>query len=59
MAKTKSSKGIKRFEVFTVVMIQVEVFWFVTLCSIAVGFQYFGRPCCLHIQNEDEGSIDL
>jgi len=31
-----------RFEVFMVVMIQVKVFWVVTLCHVAVGgYQYF------------------
>jgi len=40
-----------RFEVFTAVKIQVEVFWVVTVCSVAVGDQHFrgqwgnkGRP---------------
>jgi hypothetical protein len=30
-----------RFEVFTAVRIQVEVFWVVMLCSIVVGYQCF------------------
>jgi len=33
-----------------VVKIQVEVFWIVTLCSVAVGYQHFGGSCCLHLQ---------
>jgi hypothetical protein len=34
------------FEAFTAVMLQVQVFW------VAVGYQRFGRPCCLHLQGE-------
>jgi hypothetical protein len=29
---------------------QVAVFWVVTRCSVAVAYQRFGRPCCLHFQ---------
>jgi hypothetical protein len=36
------------FEVFTVVMIQIEVFWVVTPYSDVVGYRRFGRLCCLH-----------
>jgi len=32
------------------VEIEVQVFWIVTLCSVAVGYQYFGQSCCLHLQ---------
>jgi len=46
------------FEAFTAVLIQVE-FWVVTLCSDKVGYQRFRGPCCLHIQSEVRGSIDL
>jgi len=28
-------------------MIQVEVFWVVTPCSVVVGYQCFRGPCCL------------
>jgi len=38
------------------VMFQVEVFWAVTPCSIVVGYQRFGGPCCLHLQGEVSGS---
>jgi len=31
------------------VKIQVEVFWVVTPCSVVVGYQRFGEPCCLHL----------
>jgi hypothetical protein len=29
---------------------EVDVFWVVTPCSVAVGYQRFGEPCCLHLQ---------
>jgi len=32
-----------------VVNIQVDVFWVVILCSVAVGYQRFGGPYCLHL----------
>jgi hypothetical protein len=34
-----------RYELFTAVKIQVEVFWVVMLCNTVIGNQYFGRPC--------------
>jgi hypothetical protein len=36
------------FEVSSAVRIQVQIFWVVTHCSFVVGYQCFGRPCCLH-----------
>jgi len=33
------------------VKIQAEVFWVVTLCSIAAGYCFEGL-CCLHLQGE-------
>jgi hypothetical protein len=36
-----------------VLKIQVEVFWLVTPCSVAIEYRRFGRPCCLHFQGED------
>jgi hypothetical protein len=39
--RTKNSNLIQRFEVFTAVEIQVEVFWVVTPCSVVVGYQSF------------------
>jgi hypothetical protein len=39
-------------------MFEVEVFWFVTPCTVAVGYQRFGGPCCLHLYSEDGGSMD-
>jgi hypothetical protein len=51
------------FEVFKVVMIQVKVFWVLTLCSVAEGDQHFRGPCCLPLQVEVAGlgksSIDI
>jgi len=48
-----------RYEVITEVKIQVKVFWVVSLCSVVVGYKCFGGPCCLNIQGEDGGSMDL
>jgi hypothetical protein len=41
-----------RFDVFTAVKIQVNVFWVVTPYSDVVEHQCFGGPCCLHLQGE-------
>jgi hypothetical protein len=35
--------------------IQVEVFWVVTFRKVVVGYQRFGGPCCLHLQDELTG----
>jgi hypothetical protein len=43
---------IIRSEVFTATNIQVVVFWVLTPFSDVVGYQRFGRPCCLHLQGE-------
>jgi hypothetical protein len=54
-------RGNARFEVFTAVKIQFEVFWVLTPSSV-VGYQRFGGPCCLHLQGEvpeDGGSKAL
>jgi hypothetical protein len=40
------------FEAFTVVMFQVEIFRVVMLCSVVVGYQCSGGPCCLHLHPE-------
>jgi hypothetical protein len=45
-----------RFEVFMSVNIQVSVFWVLTPCSVAVGYQHFGQPFCFHLQRENGGS---
>jgi len=37
------------FEVFTMVKIQVEVFWVVTPCSVVTGYQCFGGSCYFHL----------
>jgi len=37
------------------VKIQVVVLWVVTSCSIAVGYQRFEGPCCLHLHGEVRG----
>jgi len=33
--------------------IQVDVFWVVATCSVAVGNQHFGGLCCLRLQTEN------
>jgi hypothetical protein len=37
-------------------VIKVEVLWVVTLCSIVVGYKWFGGPCCFHLQGEVNGT---
>jgi hypothetical protein len=44
-----------RFEVFTALKIQVEVFWVVTLYIVVAGYQRFQRS----MLPEDGGSIGL
>jgi hypothetical protein len=34
------------------VKIQVAVVCVVTQCSVAVEYQRFGAPCCLHLQDQ-------
>jgi hypothetical protein len=29
-----------------------QVFWIMTPCSVVVGYQRFGGPCCLHLQGK-------
>jgi len=40
------------FEAFTAVKIHVDVFWVVTPCSAVLGYQHFGGPSCLHLQDD-------
>jgi hypothetical protein len=42
----------QRFEVFSAVKFQVEVFCVVTPSNVVVGNQRFGGPCCFHLQGE-------
>jgi len=42
----------ERFDVFKAVRIYVHVFWVVMQCIVVVGYQRFGGPCCLHLQDE-------
>jgi len=37
---------VARFETFTAVMFQGEVFWLMTPYSVVVGYQRFRGPCC-------------
>jgi len=48
-----------RFKVFITIKIQIVVFCILTLCSNVAGYQLFWGPCCLHLQCEDGGSMDL
>jgi len=43
---------------FYLVMIQIQIFWFVTPCNIVRGYQSFRDPYCSH-HPEDGGSMDL
>jgi hypothetical protein len=36
---------------------QVEVFWVMTLCSVVVGGQISGKPCCLHLQSHNQKTL--
>jgi hypothetical protein len=36
-------------EAFMAVIIQVEVFWFMTPSKVVVGYQGFGDPCYVHL----------
>jgi hypothetical protein len=47
-----------RFEVFTAVKIQVQVFWVVKPCSVVVGYQRFTGQCCLHLHNSEDLSLN-
>jgi len=56
ISEVMDSWQIMRFMVFTAVKAQVEVFWVVLPCSVVVGYQHFGWRCCLHLQDEVNGS---
>jgi hypothetical protein len=49
-------KKFTRVEVTTVVKIETEVHWVALLCSVAVKYQCFRGPCCLHLQGEVTGN---
>jgi hypothetical protein len=38
--------------------VQVKIFWVAMMCSVAVGYQCFGGPCCLHY-HEYGDNMDL
>jgi hypothetical protein len=46
MFLNKKTNSHTRFEAFTVVMIQVEVFWVATLYSAVVGYHHFRGSFC-------------
>jgi hypothetical protein len=35
-----------------VMKIQVKVFWMVMLCNVAIGYQHFEGPYCIHLHGE-------
>jgi hypothetical protein len=39
------------FKAFTAGIFQTEFFCVVTPCSVALGYQRFEGPCCLHLQD--------
>jgi hypothetical protein len=49
------SRLITRFNAFTAVMFQVEVFSVMKPCSFVVGYQRFRASCCLHLQGDVAG----
>jgi hypothetical protein len=46
-----SFRTSSRITAHTVFHFCLLVFWVVTPCSDAVGYQRFGGPCCLHLQS--------
>jgi hypothetical protein len=32
-----------------ILLVQVQLFWVMMLCSVVVGYQCFRGPCCLHL----------
>jgi len=41
------------------VEIPVEVFWVVTPCTAVVGYRRFGGSYCLHLEDENGGTMTL
>jgi hypothetical protein len=59
-ASSVTSFVVKSFEIFTAVMIQVEVFWVVTSSyGVVVIYQCFVGLCCLRLQGEEVRSSVL
>jgi hypothetical protein len=59
-SEIKSSRNfinsiITRFEVFTEMKVQVDVFCVVIPCGLVVGYRRFGGPCCLRLEGENGG----
>jgi len=53
----KTTNSFARYEVLSVMKIHVVVIWIITPCSVVLGQQLFGVPCCLYLQAEDTGSM--
>jgi len=45
------------FKVLTAVRIHSEVFCVVTQCSVVIGYQSFGAPCCLYLHYRSPGLL--
>jgi hypothetical protein len=39
------------------VKLQFKIFWVVTPCNVAVGYQCFGGPCCLHLHLSSNDTV--
>jgi hypothetical protein len=48
---------VKHRDIITI--IEVEIFWGMTQCSVVVSYQRFIGSHCLYLQDEGEGSVDL
>ena len=40
------------FEVAIVMLLRAQIFWYVMLCCLMNGFQYFEGSWCLHLQGQ-------
>jgi len=47
-----------RFEAFTAMNIQVEVFWIMIPHSVVVGYRRFGGRCCLLRRNPEDHELN-
>jgi len=55
--KRKESADVANGVRKTTKTFQVKIFWSVMQRSVAVGYQRFGGPCCLHLQSDDGDSM--
>jgi hypothetical protein len=52
----KSFQSRIEFGACVVEPFQVEVFWVMAPCTVVVGYQRFGGPCCFLLQREVKAS---